>query len=41
MNTKIELSYQGKDYVLEYNRQAVIVLESKGFKLEDQYNSTE
>lgn len=35
MNTKIELSYQGKDYVLEYNRQAVIVLESKGFKLEE------
>lgn len=32
MNTKIELNYKGTDYILEYNRAAVKVLEANGFK---------
>ena len=32
MNTKIELNYKGTDYVLEYNRAAVKILEANGFK---------
>lgn len=31
MNTKIELSYKGVDYTLEYNRASVKVLEANGF----------
>lgn len=35
MNTTIELSYNGVDYVLEYDRAAVKVLEANGFKLDE------
>lgn len=31
MNTKIELNYKGTEYVLEYNRYAVKVLEENGY----------
>lgn len=34
MNTKIDLTYQGEKYTLEYNRMAVKMLESNGFELE-------
>lgn len=32
MNTKIELTYKGVDYTLEYNRASVKALEAYGFK---------
>ena len=35
MNTKIELTYKGVDYTLEYNRASVKVLEANGFKVEE------
>lgn len=35
MNTKIELTYNGVDYTLEYNRAAVKVLEANGFKADE------
>lgn len=35
MNTKINLTYQGVDYTLEYNRMAVKALENNGFVFED------
>ena len=35
MNTKIELTYKGVDYTLEYNRAAVKVLEAQGFKSDE------
>lgn len=35
MNTKINLTYKGETYTLEYNRMAVKLLESSGFKLEE------
>lgn len=35
MNTKINLTYQGEEYVLEYNRHAVKMLESRNFSVED------
>ena len=35
MNTKIELTYEGVNYTLEYNRAAVKVLEANGFKAEE------
>lgn len=35
MNTKIELNYKGVNYTLEYNRAAVKVLESQGFKSDE------
>lgn len=35
MNTKIQLSYKGIDYTLEYNRAAVKVLEAQGFKADE------
>lgn len=35
MNTKIELTYQGIPYTLEYTRQSVAVLEANGFKVEE------
>lgn len=31
MNKKIEFTYKGKDYVLEYNRNAIRLMESQGF----------
>lgn len=34
MNTKINLTYEGERYVLEYNRTAVKMLEANGFELE-------
>ena len=35
MNTKIELTYQGVDYILEYTRTSVVALENTGFKLNE------
>lgn len=35
MNTKINLTYKGESYTLEYNRMAIKLLESSGFKLEE------
>ena len=34
MNTKINLTYEGQIYTLEYNRMAVKMLENNGFELE-------
>ena len=31
MNKKIEFTYKGKDYVLEYNRNAIRLYEEEGF----------
>lgn len=31
MSTKIEFSYKGKEYTLEYNRMAIKFMESQGF----------
>ena len=33
--SKINLTYEKKEYVLEYNRQSVKTMESQGFVLED------
>ena len=33
--SKINLTYNKKDYILEYNRQSVKTMESQGFVLED------
>lgn len=38
MNKKIEFDYKEKHYVLEYNRDAIMVMEKQGFDL-DQYTS--
>lgn len=35
MNTKINLTYKGETYTLEYNRIAVKMLEASGFVLEE------
>lgn len=35
MNTKINLTYNGVDYTLEYNRMAVKALENNGFVYEE------
>lgn len=35
MNTKINLTYKGESYTLEYNRIAVKMLEASGFVLEE------
>ena len=35
MNTKINLTYKGEKYTLEYNRMAVKLLEANNFVLED------
>ncbi len=35
MNTKINLTYNGTKYVLEYNRESVKILENNGFKLNE------
>lgn len=35
MNTKINLTYNGEQYVLEYNRMAVKLLEANGFVFEE------
>lgn len=35
MNKKIEFSYKGKDYVLEYNREAIAFIERQGFSVNE------
>ena len=35
MNTKINLTYEGVDYTLEYNRMSVKMLENNGFVFEE------
>ena len=35
MNTKINLTYNGQKYELEYNRMAIRLLEQNGFEFED------
>ena len=35
MNTKINLTYDGQDYTLEYDRMSVKLLEQAGFNLEE------
>ena len=35
MNTKINLTYNGVSYTLEYNRATVVLLENNGFKLDE------
>lgn len=35
MNTKINLTYKGETYTLEYDRMSVKLLEEHGFKLEE------
>ena len=35
MNTKIELTYQGVPYTLEYTRETVAILETNGFKIDE------
>ena len=35
MNTKINLTYKGEKYTLEYNRMAIKLLEQSGFILEE------
>lgn len=35
MNTKINLTYKGIDYILEYNRMAIKLIENDGFALNE------
>ena len=35
MNKKIEFSYDGKDYTLEYDRKAVKVMEANGLRINE------
>lgn len=35
MNKKIELSYEGVDYTLEYNREAVEFMEANGLRIKE------
>lgn len=35
MNTKINLTFKGEKYTLEYNRMAIKLLEQSGFKIEE------
>ena len=35
MNTKINLTYKGETYTLEYDRTSVVLLEQNGFKLDE------
>lgn len=35
MNKKIEFNYDGVDYILEYNRDAVIYIEDRGFNISE------
>ena len=35
MNTKINLTYKGETYTLEYNRNAIVLLENNGFNLDE------
>ena len=35
MNTKINLTYKGESYCLEFNRDTVKLLEQSGFKMEE------
>lgn len=34
MSKKIEFNYNGKEYTLEYNREAIMVMEKAGFSLD-------
>ena len=34
MSLKIEFNYEDKDYVLEYNREAIKYMEQRGFSLD-------
>lgn len=35
MNTKIKLTYEGQEYVLEFNRMSIKMLENTGFKVDE------
>lgn len=35
MNKKIEISCEGKDYILEYDRRAVKIMEANGLKINE------
>lgn len=35
MNTKIKLTHEGQEYILEFNRMTIKMLEGTGFKLEE------
>ena len=35
MNTKIELEYEGQNYTLEYDRDGIRMLESRGFNIDE------
>lgn len=35
MNTKINISYEGKDYVLEYDRESIEIMEKRGFSINE------
>ena len=35
MNTKINLTYKGETYTLEYNRTSIVLLENSGFKIDE------
>lgn len=35
MNTQIKLTYNGEEYILEYNRMTIKMLEASGFKYQD------
>ena len=35
MNTKIKLTYEGKEYILEFNRMSIKLLENTGFKIDE------
>lgn len=35
MNTKIELEYEGQNYTLEYDRDGIRMLESRGFAVDE------
>lgn len=35
MNTKVELEYEGQNYTLEYDRNGIKMLESKGFNVDE------
>lgn len=35
MNTKIKITFKGEQYVLEYNRMSIKLMEQNGFELQD------
>lgn len=35
MNTKININYEGTEYVLEYNRESIEVMEKRGFAISE------